>query len=497
MGRFNIVFDIGKSLYAKDTKIVIEKAVLTKDSETGKVFAQIKMKNVLSQTLVAVKVLLTGYDVSGEKLEEKEFSYLDLAAKQGREFGQKTPVDFQNSTVRSFNIKITETVYSDGSKLTGTESEYYPVPKPEALMRKLTAAEIKQYKHDNVQTAQYIIKEFLDLWICTCGEMNTIDNDTCYSCGASRENLKHTLDKSLLDEEIKEHIYNEAIAEYRPNNKERISRTIKILKTIEAYGNSKELIARYEAEIAAIDKKEAEEAKARRKNAVKKAGIFTEIAALCVIVVLLLNYVIIPKVKLNNFRKGNFEVGDTVEFGDYHGTVEWMVLDKRDDKALLISKYCLEAKPYNEKYEPVTWETSTLRQWLNGEFINEAFSEKEKALICDTYLQNPDNPEYGTDGGNDTTDKAFLLSIGEATKYFSNDEARMISATGYAKGQGVYVTNINTSIGVNSWWWLRTSGGNNKGAVYVYNSGSINNNGCSVNSIGYGVRPAMWVNVGE
>ena len=112
-------------------------------------------------------------------------------------------------------------------------------------------------------------------------------------------------------------------------------------------------------------------------------------------------------------------------------------------------------------------------------------------------MQNPDNPEYGTDGGNDTTDKAFLLSIGEATKYFSNDEARMISATGYAKGQGVYVTNINTSIGVNSWWWLRTSGGNNKGAVYVYNSGSINNNGCSVNSIGYGVRPAMWVNVGE
>ena len=84
MGRFNIVFDMGKPLYAKETKIVIEKAVLTKDNETGKVFAQIKMKNVLSQTLIAVKSVLTGYDVSGEKIEEKEFTYLDLAVNQAR-----------------------------------------------------------------------------------------------------------------------------------------------------------------------------------------------------------------------------------------------------------------------------------------------------------------------------------------------------------------------------------------------------------------------------
>ncbi len=87
MGRFNIVFDMGKPLYAKETKIIIEKAVLTKDNETGKVFAQIKMKNVLAKTLIAVKVTLTGHDVLGEKIEEKEFTYLDLAAKQGREFG--------------------------------------------------------------------------------------------------------------------------------------------------------------------------------------------------------------------------------------------------------------------------------------------------------------------------------------------------------------------------------------------------------------------------
>ena len=282
MARFNIVFDMGKPLYAKDTKIVIEKAVLTKDNETGKVFAQIKMKNVLAKTLIAVKAVLTGYDVSGERIEEKEFTYLDLAVNQGREFGQKTPVEFQNSTVRSFNIKITETVYSDGSKLTGTESEYYPVPEPESLTRKLRAAEIKQYKQDNVESAKYVVTDFFDLWICTCGKMNTIDNDSCYDCGASRENLKCTLDKELLDEEIKEGIYNKAIVEYRPKNKDCIGRAIEILKTAGNHRDSKELIARYEAEIAAIDKKAADEKAARKKKylSLKYIGVFCAIALL-------------------------------------------------------------------------------------------------------------------------------------------------------------------------------------------------------------------------
>lgn len=333
MGRFNIVFDMGKPLYAKETKIIIEKAVLTKDNETGKVFAQIKMKNVLSQTLIAVKSVLTGYDVSGEKIEEKEFTYLDLAVNQGREFGQKTPVEFQNSTVRSFNVKITETVYFDGSKLTGTESEYYPVPEPELLSSKLSKAEIKQYEKSNeISSADYIVTEFSDLWICTCGAINTIDSDSCYSCGASRENLKRTLDKDLLDEEIKESIYNKAIVEYRPKNKDCIGRAIEILKTVGTYRDSKELIARYETEIAAIDKKAADKAKARKKMAAKITGIFTGAAALCVVVALLFNFVIIPGIITNKLRKGNFEVGDTVDFGDYHERLSGLYLTSRTAK---------------------------------------------------------------------------------------------------------------------------------------------------------------------
>lgn len=197
----------------------------------------------------------------------------------------------------------------------------------------------------------------------------------------------------------------------------------------------------------------------------------------------------------NNNENRVYNPDSTMKFGNYHGAVEWLVLDKKDGKALLISKYCLDAKEYdkNENNESVTWENSTLWQWLNSCFINEAFTDEEKALICGTHLQNPDNPEYGTDGGNDTTDKVFLLSIDEATRYFASDKARMAEATDYAKEQGIYVSGKNG----NSWWWLRSLGRNKSDTAYVDIGGSVRNYGSYANDGESGVRPAMWVNIGE
>ena len=99
-------------------------------------------------------------------------------------------------------------------------------------------------------------------------------------------------------------------------------------------------------------------------------------------------------------------------------------------------------------------------------------------------MQNPDNPEYGTDGGNDTTDKVFLLSIDEATRYFANDEARMATATDYASAK----------VDVEYGWWSRTQGINSISTASI--SWRINYDGIDVSLESY-VRPAMWVNIGE
>ena len=84
-------------------------------------------------------------------------------------------------------------------------------------------------------------------------------------------------------------------------------------------------------------------------------------------------------------EKLEVEIGETMTFGSYpqdaDGTVkpiEWDVLDIQDGKALLISSKCLDARPYNEEYAPVTWEKCTLRAWLNDDFLNTAFSTRNK-----------------------------------------------------------------------------------------------------------------------
>ena len=119
---------------------------------------------------------------------------------------------------------------------------------------------------------------------------------------------------------------------------------------------------------------------------------------------------------------GNMKVGDIITFGSYEQDnnlengaepIEWQVLDVQDGKALVISKYGLINKAYNTVWTHVTWETCSLRKWLNNEFINEAFGVEEQKMIVTTKLSNPNNSEYGTNGGNDTEDKVFLLGIEE------------------------------------------------------------------------------------
>lgn len=81
------------------------------------------------------------------------------------------------------------------------------------------------------------------------------------------------------------------------------------------------------------------------------------------------------------------EVGDVVYFGRFEQDlytkngkekIEWQVLDKKGNKALLVSKYLLDVRPYNKKEKAITWKKCTLRKWMNKEFFNTAFSEEEK-----------------------------------------------------------------------------------------------------------------------
>ncbi len=190
------------------------------------------------------------------------------------------------------------------------------------------------------------------------------------------------------------------------------------------------------------------------------------------------------------------EVGQTMLFGNYPfyadksiKQIEWHVLHVEDDRALLVTRYNLDLKPYNSDHEEVTWENCSLRQWLNSKFLNTAFSEEEQEKIVLSNIKNNDNSEYGTEGGNDTKDRIFLLSVEEVEKYMKDISMRESVSTKYAKGQGAYVNGANGS----SWWALRTPGYDNACMATITIDGEISLDGDGVDSTDYALRPAMWI----
>lgn len=208
------------------------------------------------------------------------------------------------------------------------------------------------------------------------------------------------------------------------------------------------------------------------------------------------------------------KIGDSVLFGSYEQdndlengaeAIEWLVLDWRDGKLLLLSMYALDCKKYNEEYTEVTWETCTLRSWLNQEFYQTAFTGAEQERIAETPVVNEDNLDYGIEGGNDTLDKVFLLSVREVTAYLAPDPdewalTRRAKATDYAKAQGgwVYTEAEYGAYGTgeydgNGWWWLRSPGMDSYSAMDADQYGYINRLGDNVDYDGTVVRPAVWV----
>ena len=196
----------------------------------------------------------------------------------------------------------------------------------------------------------------------------------------------------------------------------------------------------------------------------------------------------------------NIKVGSYINFGAYEQDnntsngkedVEWLVLEVKDGKALVISKYALDCKQYNTSYIDVTWETCTLRKWLNNDFINATFSAGEKAMIPTVMVSADKNPNYSTNPGNATQDQVFLLSITEANKYFNSDSARQCEPRDYAVAKGTWESDSG-----NCWWWLRSPGYTQNRAATVNDGGYVYGFGYNVDYDEGAVRPALWIDLG-
>ena len=226
------------------------------------------------------------------------------------------------------------------------------------------------------------------------------------------------------------------------------------------------------------------------------------------------------------------KIGDIVQMGTYEqdGDAEtedpicWDVLDKDGDAVLLISHDVIAYQRFSDSRKCVIWEDSEIRTWLNQEFYAEAFDETEQASIRETTLENPSTVGFAAhvDPSGDvqvresrpnTKDKIFLLSWKEAEQYYGNrlTDASILgrrpSRAVLQKRKAIFTDLIIEELpamypysrhlpdGTERLPWMLRSTGMKDYTIFVigYEGKWDQDYPDSYN----GVRPVMWVNVGD
>lgn len=197
------------------------------------------------------------------------------------------------------------------------------------------------------------------------------------------------------------------------------------------------------------------------------------------------------------------KVGEKIFFGEYEqdnnssngeGALEWIILAKDENGALIITKDCIDAGAFNTKDGDTNWATSSIRDWLNNEFRQKAFSPDELSLIECRTIENKANTAEGymSTGSDATQDSIFLLSQEEVIQYMNTDAKRKAAASKYAEAKGL---SVDSTEGASS-WWLRTPGFTNEDVEYVMTDGKIMDFGSLAYFDNIGIRPAMWITMG-
>ena len=182
--------------------------------------------------------------------------------------------------------------------------------------------------------------------------------------------------------------------------------------------------------------------------------------------------------------------------------IKWKVLSNNGSTLFVVANQGLDCKNYHETFTGVTWETCSLRSWLGNQFYNTAFSAAEQSAIVTQTVVNNDNPYNNTEGGNNTSDKVYLLSIEEVTNPAygfcvdngTRSAGRRFQTSDYSNARGVY-RSTNAGYEGNCFWWLRSPGGDSDVAADVFSDGSVYGYGYNVIDYDNAVVPALHLNL--
>lgn len=257
--RYSKLFTLPENLYATGSPVVIAAGALLKDNQTGKVLAQLKLRNIGKKTIKAATVCVEPLDTVGKPLGAPvTYQYLDLHADRDADFGQKAPIALPDSATRSFAVSVVQVIFADNSIWNDDSPAWKPLTRPHPLDALGDSELTKQFRIEYGGGCENLLLEQKDLWYCVCGGVNRQEEGNCHKCG------KALVELQAID-----------LASLRKAKEERVAKE------------------RAEAEVA---RKEAEIA---RKKTAKIGVIAAAILAVVAIVAVLVTQVIIPSSKYN------------------------------------------------------------------------------------------------------------------------------------------------------------------------------------------------------
>ena len=541
--RYSKIFKYRENTYAEGSPVIISAGALLSDNTNNSLLAQLKFCSVSEKKIKALTVEITQLDTAERVLGEKiKHQYLDLNINIGEMFGSKTAIPIKDMTTRAFLATVEEVVFEDNSVWKSDNSSWEQLP---SLERKLSDFDLlKQFELKYGFEYKTHLKKEKDLWFCFCGTINK--GAKCHNCHRELSKLEE-FDIEILKSECEERLAeerkeNERIAEElrikHEKEQEEAAIRAKRYKKIAAivtpiicaiiafvivlnnviiptmdYNKAVSLMesGQYKEAISAFDLLEGyKDSKDKIKEC--KTAIINGKYDFAISLIEQGKYVeaynaldalngykdssekmdsIYEKYKKEKLKSA--KAGDYVKFGKYemdnetyNGSeeIEWLVLEVKNNKAFLVSKYLVDYHPYHsERDSDISWASCLLRKWLNKDFIKSAFNDEERKQICKSKIftelyENSEEGEY-------TTDRVFLLSLKEAKKYFATDKERICS---YMDGS----KHIK--------WWLRSFAEYN-GVVYVvFNDGDTDfsyMDSLDLFPTHDGVRPAMWIDLSK
>ena len=217
--RYTRLFSLPQDLYSPGAPLVIAAGALLKDSQTGSVLAQLKLRSISDVEISAVQLQVVGRDMSKAEVCREEHQYLDLHVRRDELFGAKEAIPLPVRSVRSFSVQVLAVFFSDGSRYSGTGGPWLPLPEQQDLNARLFDAElIRQYRLETSEHSRYVPQTVGDLWMCTCGELNH-SGEPCYRCSLTLEDARRLLDVEFLRIKKTERLEAEALRQAEEERK--------------------------------------------------------------------------------------------------------------------------------------------------------------------------------------------------------------------------------------------------------------------------------------